>query len=76
MRRQRKRVRKSGQHETRGGHFGEAILRIKFTQLLFQVEFQFAEETVARGTSSHRRPPDCDHQGWRAGTRCANFSAS
>jgi hypothetical protein len=32
---------------------------------LFQVEFQFAEETVARGTSSHRRPPDCDHQGWR-----------
>jgi len=76
MCRQCKRVRKSGQHETRGGHFGEAILRIKFTQLLFQVEFQFAEETVARGTSSHRRPPGCDYQGWRADARCADFSAS
>ena len=76
MRGQCKRVRKPGQHETRGGYFGEAILRIKFTQLLFQVEFQFAEETVARGTSSHRRPPGCDYQGWRVAARCADFSAS
>jgi len=76
MRGQCKRVRKCGQQKARSGHIREVFLRIKFTQLLFQVEFQFAEETVARGTSSHSRPPDCDHQGWCAVARCANFCAS
>src|SRR4029077_18957385 len=76
MRSQRKRVRKSGQQETRSSDFRELFLRAKFTQLLNQVEFEAAKETVARGTSSHTRPPDCEEQGWRAGACGGGCSAS
>src|SRR5207302_638828 len=73
---QRKRVRKSGQQETRSSDFRELFLRAKLTQLLFQVEFEAAKETVPGGTSSHTRPPDCEQQGWRAGAFSAGCSAS
>ncbi len=76
MRRQRKRVRKSGQQETGSGESRELLLRGKFMQLLFQVELKKAEETMTRGTGSHRRPPDCERQGSRACARCSSFGTS